>query len=303
VGILLGAVVALTYGTADFLGGISSRRLPVPAVLVGGQLTGLTLITALVLSTSGNELSTSAVAHGVGAGVGSFIGLALFFQGLSTGSMAVIAPIAAIGSAIVPFAWAVAVGGERPGTAALAGVVLAVVGVAVVARPAEVEAPVEAAVPAVGMPPARAAIGAPRPVDLVRAAASGAAFGTVFVLLGDAGDKAGLIPVLFSRLTSLPMAVVWLAIYVSRTGWRPAASLRTRATAGLVVSQGVFDSSANALFIAAAHHGLLSEVSVVSALYPAPTVVLAAVVLHEKISRAQRFGLVLVLAGVALIAT
>ncbi len=88
-----------------------------------------------------------------------------------------------------------------------------------------------------------------------------------------------------------------------RTGWRPPEGIRIRATAGLLAAQGTFDATANALFVAAAHTGLLSEVAVVSALYPAPTVVLAAVVLHEPVGRAQRYGLVLVLLGVVLIAT
>jgi drug/metabolite transporter (DMT)-like permease len=190
-----------------------------------------------------------------------------------------------VGSAVVPFGWAVAVGGERPGAAATTGVVLAILGVAIVARPPE------------------ASGNRPRPVDLARAAASGTAFGLVFVLFGDAGHDAGLFPVLASRLVSFPLATAWLAVHVVRTGWRPPAAVRTRSTAVLLVAQGAFDSTANAVFLAASGAGLLSEVAVVSALYPAPTVVLAAVVLHERISRTQRVGLALVLAGVALIAT
>jgi drug/metabolite transporter (DMT)-like permease len=286
VGVLLGALVALTYGSADFLGGLASRRLPVPAVLVGGQLVGLLLVAALVAGGVGDgHASTSALAHGAAAGVAGFVGLSLYFRGLARGSMAVVAPVTAIGSAVVPFAWAVVADGERPGAAALAGVVLAVVGVAVVARPAG---------------------GGSRPGtgrdDLLLAAASGAAFGLVFVLLGDAGTRAGLVPVLASRLVSVPLAAGWLALHVARTGWRPGAGVRTRGTAGLVATQGIFDGGANALFIAAAGAGLLSEVSVVSSLYPAPTVVLAAVVLHERTGRLQRAGLAVVLLGVALIA-
>jgi drug/metabolite transporter (DMT)-like permease len=286
-GVLLGAVVALTYGTADFLGGLSSRRLPVPVVLVVGQFTGLLLVAALVATTGGNDVSGTAVIHGAAAGVAGFVGLSLFFQGLAGGAMAVIAPIAAVGSAVVPFVWAVTISGERPGAAATAGVVAAVIGVAIVARPASGGGP------------------RPRPVDLARATASGGAFGLIFVLLGDAGDDSGLIPVLASRAVSFPLAVISLGVYTARTGWRPRAgsvSGRPGATAALLVAQGVFDSTANSVFIAAAHSGLLSEVSVVSALYPAPTVVLAAVVLHERVSRVQRAGLGLVLAGVALIA-
>jgi drug/metabolite transporter (DMT)-like permease len=132
-------------------------------------------------------------------------------------------------------------------------------------------------VPAAASPRART-----RVVDLARAAGSGAAFGTVFILLSDAGHDARLVPLLVARLTSLPLAALWLTVHIVRTGWRPPVALRTRSTA---------------------HTGLLSEVAVVSALYPAPTVVLASVVLHEPVGRAQRYGLVLVLAGVVLIAT
>lgn len=285
VGVLLGAVVALTYGTADFLGGVSSRRLPVPVVLVAGQLAGLLLVAAVVATTGGHDPTGTALGHGAAAGLASVVGLALFFQGLAGGAMAVVAPIAAVGSGVVPFGWAVAVGGERPGAVATAGVVLAVVGVAVVSRQASGGGP------------------RPRAVDLARAAGAGTAFGVVFVLLGDVGDDAGLVPVLASRAVSVPLAAAWLVVHVARTGWRPPAAVRTGTTAALLVGQGVLDTTANAVFLAAADAGLVSEVSVVSALYPAPTVILAALVLHERVSRSQRLGLALVLAGVGLIAT
>ncbi|HEY2331498.1 MAG TPA: EamA family transporter [Acidimicrobiales bacterium] len=336
VGILLGALVAVTYGTADFLGGFSSRRLPVPCVLVGSQLVGLLVLVGLVLVTGVGHVTSSDVVHGVAAGVVGLVALAMFFQAFVQGSMAVVAPIAAVGTAVVPFVWAVAVGGERPSGLAVAGVVLAVTGVVIVARPAPALSPVGVGAGPVGAPtsvagaaewPAPAvpsgqltarpvpgpsgplvpAAASPRArtrvVDLARAAGSGAAFGTVFILLSDAGHDARLVPLLVARLTSLPLAALWLTVHIVRTGWRPAVALRTRSTGGLLAAQGVFDTSANALFVAAAHTGLLSEVAVVSALYPAPTVVLASVVLHEPVGRAQRYGLVLVLAGVVLIAT
>ncbi len=141
VGILLGALVALSYGTADFLGGLSSRRLPVSFVLVGSQLVGLLVLIGLVAVTGVGHVTPSDVVHGIAAGVVGLVALALFFQAFVQGSMAVVAPIAAVGTAVVPFVWAVAVGGERPGALAVAGVVLAVTGVVIVARPAPRLAP------------------------------------------------------------------------------------------------------------------------------------------------------------------
>lgn len=286
VGVLYGALVALSYGVADFLGGLSSRRLHVAAVLTVGQLTGLFGVAAVMVAGGGFEDATSSdVVRGAAAGLATFVGLGLFFRGMARGTMSVVAPIAAVVSAVVPFAWAVAVSGERPGWAATLGVALAVGGVGVVASPGH------------------GAIGHPPPIDVVLAAISGAGFGLVFILLGDTSDGSGLSPVLATRAVSGPLAVAWLVLHHRSTGWRPPPFEGLGPLAGILLAQGLLDASANALFLAAAHTGLLSEVAVVSALYPAPTVVLAAVVLGERPSRRQRAALAVVLVGVALIAT
>jgi drug/metabolite transporter (DMT)-like permease len=285
VGVLLGVVVAVCYGTADFLGGVGSRRVPVPAVLVVGQATGLVLLTVVALVVGGNEVHAHDLVRGAVGGLAGVVGLGLFFRGLAGSAMAVVAPIAAVGSAVVPFVWAVVAGGERPGALAVLGVAVAIVGVALVARPAGVTAT------------------AVRPVDLLQAAAAGLAFGVIFVLLGDTDASSGLLPVIASRVVSLPLAVLWFAWHLRRHGWHPAPRALPRSTAGVLLGQGCFDSSANAVFLVAAREGLLSEVSVVSALYPATTVVLASVVLGERVGPLQRAGLFLVLGGVILIAS
>jgi uncharacterized membrane protein len=282
VGVLLGLVVAAAYGTADFLGGIGSRRVAVPAVLVAGQLTGLVLMVSLVLAT-GHDAGGRDVALGAGAGVAGFVGLALLFRGLARGQMAVVAPVTAVGSALTPFVWGLAEG-ERPSAVALAGVAFAVAGVAVVARP-----------------PAGTIRQPARRLELALAVIAGLAFGATFVLLDAVSGDAGAVPVVASRAVTLPLAAVWLALTVRR-GWRPPPGTFATGSLVLLAAQGAFDSSANAVFLAATDRGLLSEVAVTSSLYPVVTVALAALFLHERVTTAQRAGLVLAIAGVVLLA-
>jgi drug/metabolite transporter (DMT)-like permease len=124
---------------------------------------------------------------------------------------------------------------------------------------------------------------------------AGSAFGVVFVLLGSSGAESGLWPVWGARAASVSVMTVVLLARGRPPKVPPAARW-------LVAAAGVLDVAANALFDVAAREGLLSLVAVISSLYPASTVVLARVVLHERVERRQQVGLALALAGVLLIA-
>jgi drug/metabolite transporter (DMT)-like permease len=278
VAVLLGLIVALSYGAGDFVGGLASRRSRPVAVVLASQFVGLVLLAATLL-VPGQDPGADDLVRGLAAGAMGVVGVLLLYRGLAVGAMVVVAPITAVGSALVPLAWGLATG-ERPGALALAGAVLAMVAVGLVATPSgeRDEAPE----------------GFAREVAL--ALVAGAAFGGVFVLLGDTSSASGLWPVAAARVASVSLAAV--AVLVTRTPLQyPRGSRR------LVVLAGIFDAGANAAFVIAAREGLLSLVAPVSALYPAATVALAAVFLHERTSSRQRVGLALAVVAVVSIAS
>lgn len=275
--VLLGVLVALSYGAGDFLGGLSSRRVNPAIVALTSQLVGWSLLVVLVAVLPERHPPVADLVRGAVAGSVGLIGLVLLYRGLAAGAMSVVAPITAVGAAVLPVAWGLLTG-EQPGPVHLVGVVVALAAVSLVSMPAPGAEPV----------PERA-----REVGL--ALVSGAAFGVVFILLGDTTKASGMWPLLAARSASATvMAAVLLA---RRTQVRVPSGSRL-----LVIGTGALDVTANAIFVLAARIGLLSLVAVVSSLYPVSTVVLARVVLHERVSRRQQVGLGLAIAGVVLIA-
>lgn len=282
--VILGLLVAATYGAADFFGGLSAKRASVPAVVVLSQLTGLPLLAVLVV-VAGGEASARNLGYGALAGVFGAVGLVCLYRGLASGRMSVVAPITAVGAALVPVAFGLA-RGERPDAPALAGVGLALVAVGLISRTDDdlldgIETPQQRA---------------PAPFLLLSVVA-GVAFGLVFVLLSLASDDAGFWPLAAGRAVSIPL----LAAGTVLTG--RSFAVGAPGAAHTIVGAGVLDMTANALFLLASRQGLLALVGVLSSLYPAATVLLARVVLRERLLRLQVAGLVLAGAGVVLIAS
>lgn len=276
--VILGLAVAAAYGTADFLGGFASRRSPLAAVVVLSQAVGLCFVAAMVCLVDGEiEASTTALAAAAGAiGGAALTGL---YRGLALGRMNVVAPTTAVGAAVLPVLWGLAEG-ERPSAAALAGVVLAVGAVVLVSRIPGDEA---------------AAAGGRRALAL--AVLAGVGFGIVFIILAETGDGTGLWPLLVMRLTSV--ILLGAGALATRRSLSPAGASGAR----LIAVTGVLDVTANALFVSASQQGLVSLVAVLSSLYPAFTVLLARVVLTERLGRMQTFGMAMAGAGILLIAT
>jgi drug/metabolite transporter (DMT)-like permease len=274
--VTLGLLVALTYGTGDFLGGLASKRNPPTSVVAASQSVGLVVMVVLV-AIDGRAIVWGDFAAGAAAGSVGLLGVVLLYRGLAKGTMSVVAPITAVGAGVLPLAWGLLTG-DRPSALALVGVAAALTAVTLVSA---ADAAEEA-----GRVPRR---------EIALALAAGAAFGTVFVLLGTTDARSGMWPVLGARLAS----VVLLSTFVvaTRRSWRPAPG-----TVPTVAGAGVLDASANALYLVATREGLLSLVSVLSALYPAATIVLARIVLAERMNRVQLIGIALALAGVAMIA-
>jgi drug/metabolite transporter (DMT)-like permease len=271
--IALALAASVSWGVGDFLGGLKSRVLHVLLVLAVSQAVGFVAV-LVWLALSGDPFpGSSALAVAAAGGMGGCLGLAALYRGMAVGAMGIVAPISAV-SAVIPFTVGV-VRGERPGILQLAGIVLALAGVALASRE-----------------PAERGGGRAAGVGLALLAALG--FGLFFVLLDEAAEESVPWAVVTARGTSSLLALA--AVLAVGISLRPAAgSLPALAAIGLC------DVGANVLFGLASTRGFLSVVSVLAALYPVVTVALAALVLHERVARTQRAGVAGALAGAALI--
>lgn len=277
---LLALLSAASFGAGDFFGGLATRRSgPATSVVLVAHVVGLGFLGALS-PIFGIEAARADVVWGVAGGLAGAAGLVLLYRGLAIGTMSIVAPITALGAAILPVGFGL-VTGERPQLGALVGVLLALAAIYLVSQQSGDE-------PA-GAPERWSSAG------LAEAIGAGFGFGVFFIMLAETAPDSGLIPLVAARIASVAV-LGFLTVTLGRALWLKGAGL------WLAVAAGIFDAGANALFLAAARTGLLSLVAVLSALYPASTIVLARVVLGEKIGQVQRAGLALGLAGVLLIA-
>jgi drug/metabolite transporter (DMT)-like permease len=287
--IALGFASAVVWGAADFLGGLKSRQVALFAVMLLSQAAGLVplLIAAAVRGEPppGADILPWCV---LGAVAGT-IGLAAFYRGLAVGQMGVIAPISASAAAI-PVVVGVA-SGERPGVLQVAGIVVAIVGVALASwEPRGEQPPAERAATAAG--PTRGLANASTGAGLALVAAVG--FGLFFVGLDEASDRDLLWALVLTRSVSTG------ALVLGALATRPSLAM-TSGDGRAIAAVGILDVSANALFAAGTTIGLVSVVSVLGSLYPVTTIILARFLLGERLRPAQRAGAAAALVGVALI--
>ncbi|GAA1777348.1 EamA family transporter [Luedemannella helvata] len=275
--VALAALSALVWGSADYCGGRATRLASAWAVTVRAQLAGAALLGAVVFLFPGTLYATD-LAWGGAAGIAGIIGLVLLYQGLATGNAAVVAPVTAVTSAVVPMIVGL-VSQRVPDVVPLAGAVCAVVAIGLVS--------VGPSAPDHATP-----VG---PRVLVLALTSGALFGVFFVLLAQAHDDSGMWPLVGARVCSITVGLLFMA--------RLGVSLRLPARTGAwVLAAGIGDVGANALYLLAARSGPLSVVAPVAALYPVATVLLALVVDRERIRPWQGVGLALAAAALVLTA-
>lgn len=274
--IVLALASAVVYGAADFLGGLASRRTSVFGVVAMSQLVGLVALLAL-LPWLGGPVSAGDLAWGATAGLAGAAGLVVFFRALAGGVMSVVAPVTAVTAAAVTVLIGL-LSGNRIGPWAAAGIALALGAVVLVSAEG-------------GLSALRAA----RPANLGPALVAGTAFGLFFVVLDRTSQTAGLTPLVAARLASVALVVV-VALGARQ-------SLRvTRAALPLVALSGVGDMSANALFLLATQQeGQLAIIGVLASLYPVSTVLLAQVLLRERLVGAQIVGLGAAVVAVVLI--
>jgi drug/metabolite transporter (DMT)-like permease len=286
--ILLALGSAAVYGAGDFFGGSASRRSSTLGVLLVSLPTGLLLLLPFAFA-FGGTLSWSSLSWGFAAGLAGGIGLVVFYNALAAGPMTVVAPISGLIAAVVPVMAGV-LRGERLSLVAITGMVLCLVAITFVSMQApSVAAPTTAARhPLLSGP--------------VQATLAGLGFGIFFVLLRQAGDHGALWTVAASKAAGLAVTVV-LALISGRSLRFPRTLPfpKDGVAIRIAVLAGVLDVGANCLYLVAAQEGKLSIAGLLSSLYPASTVLLARFVHHERLRLVQRFGLVLAVAGVALV--
>jgi drug/metabolite transporter (DMT)-like permease len=257
---LIGAATLL-IGTADFFGGIASRRSAPLTVAAWSRVTGLPVIVAVALVAGGDAISRDIIFGGI-AGLGSAIGVAALYRGFSRGAVGVVAPTASITAAVVPI-FAGLIESERPSLLVSVGLVLAVVSSLLVAY-----VPHESAFSTEG---------------LVHGVVAGAAFGVMAIMYSFTTAASGLWPAVSGQVSGSVLAVI--VVLVAGTGWKIATSNRVPP-----VLAGVLGALGVGAFVAASQTTELIMLAVVLALFPTVTVVLAAVFLKERLTLSQWMG-------------
>ena len=271
---LLAIAGALGWGVGDFLGGIASRRLAVLTVLVVSQTVGLVGVYIWVVLAGEAFPGVGELLPAAAGGVAALAGLAALYRGFALGAMGIVAPISAA-SPIVPLA-VDAARGEVPTAVQWLGVALVLTGIAVLSWDSSNGR-------------TRIAAGA----GLAVVAALG--FGCFFVGIDAGSDESAAWAVAASRTASLPVAVLTALLTAT-------ALTAPRRLLPLVAAVGVFDTGANVLVAAATTYGAVGIVAVLGSLYPITTIVLAWLVLGERLGMAKRAGGLVALAGAALVA-
>lgn len=283
-------MAALGYGISDFVGGIASRRIAALRVVLVSYPVALLLLIVVAMP-FGGELSTAAVVWGLLSGIAQAFGVWWFYAALGSGPISVVSPLTAILVAGIPVAAGLALG-ERPGPVALVGVVLALAAVVLVSREATDE-PLARRESSTDEDDARPHKFTARVAWLT--VGSGVAFGMNFVLLDQVPHEAELWPLVFGRLAAVSIVLLAAAVTANLV-------LERGVPLRLAVLAGVLDTVANVATLLALQSSMLSLAGVLIALYPAATVLLAIVVLRERVTRWQAAGIVLALASVGMIA-
>jgi drug/metabolite transporter (DMT)-like permease len=278
---VLALASAVLYGSADFFGGLTARRANTIATVVWSQFAGLVLLLMAIPFLPATTVSSQDWIWGFVAGLSGGIGVAFLYRALAVGTMAVVAPTTAVIAAMIPVAFAFAIG-ERLRPLTFAGVGLALVAIFLVSRPRRLEKS-DREKTFGGFPP-----------GFGLALLSGVLVGIFFLSLARTSMAAGMWPLVAARISSIGLFAI-IALVAKRT-------LRMDRTASATATLGgALDMAANAVYMTAARIGPLSIVVTLASLYPASTVILARILLKEHLSRTQIAGIVCALLAVVLI--
>lgn len=272
--VFLGLLSAFSWGAGDFAGGLASKRTSAYTVVVLSQFASLLVLLAAVLLVFPEQFSSGAALMGTLAGISGGIGLVALYSGLARGPMGVVGPLIAVIAAVVPVVFTIFQRGI-PGTSDLLGILVALLAVWMISN--------------------GSSLGRVNLRDLVLPLVGGVGFGLFFILIARASEHTTLWPLVFARTSSASfvflIAVVTRRFEIPRTGQLP-----------LIVMAGIIDTCGTLLYILAARFGRLDIAAVLSSLYPAVTVLLAYLLLKERLTRQQWFGVALVILAVVLIA-
>ena len=277
--IVFALTAAVLYGSADFLGGAVSRRTHVLSVLVVSAPAGAVVLLAVAMA-AGGPVGPAGLPWAAAAGAAGGAGLILFYAGLAAGPMQVVAPVSALVSTVLPVGVAIAAG-ERPGPLVYLGGAVCLVATVLVSSEGIGR----------GRPASR-----PGGRGLLLGIAGGLAFGLFFLFLRYAGASGVLWPSAVARITGA-LVVTGAVAWLGGQAWR---SVSPWLLAAAIVS-GVLDAAANVCYVAATRDGLFGIAVVLTSLYPGITVLLARVVLRERMRLPQVAGLLLAVAGIALV--
>lgn len=272
---LLALISSFSWGVADFVGGLAARRAGTAQVLAVSYPAGAVVITIFALTIIPGEFSTALFGYALVTGIIGSIAIALLYAALVRGQMGIVSPITAVMSGAVPVIVGV-VRGEQPTAWAYAGMAIAVIAVVLVSQESRHH-------------------GKTPPIAIVLAIGSGVAIGLYLTSLGLAPKDSGVWVATLGRWVST-IIMISFVVFVVRSFNRAAFPWL------LAITAGILDAVANGLFQLASQRGLLSVVAVLGSLYPAATVVLARVLINERMNAIQGVGVVLALGAAGLLA-
>jgi drug/metabolite transporter (DMT)-like permease len=273
VGLVLSLAAAAGYGASDFLAGVAGRHGKASTVALLGQPFGLSAAVLGLWLIPWSGPTPSSLAWGALSGIGGGLGILALYRALRVGRMSVVAPVAGILTAVIPAVVGLALG-NRPGAAALVGIVLAM--------------------PAVALISLQRGGASDRGSGVPEALVAGACFALLFIGLDRAGTSSGTWPLVSAQSVSvIVVAVAAVRVRDVRPNWVRMAPL--------AIGAGLLGGVGNILFLSATGRGELAVVAVISSLYPAMTVLLARVFLRERFTGVQKLGLAVAVVAVALI--
>jgi drug/metabolite transporter (DMT)-like permease len=280
-GAFLAVLSALVYGCADFLGGKATRKSAAASVTASSQIAGLSVLALGVILVGGKGPTVRVLSFGAVAGLAGALGIILLYAALAQGTMSIVSPVTAVTAAVVPLVVGTIWLHERPPSRAWLGVLVTILAIALVSQVTGPGGRSSSALRIVAM-----SIGA------------GMGFGTLFVLLRQAGDPrtVGLWALVGARPVSIGAAA-----FLARRAHQPI--LVPRSEWKTVASAGMLDQAANVLYVLSIGRGLLSVLAVLAAMYPVSTVALARIIDGERLQRVQLIGVILALAALALVAS
>lgn len=280
--ILLGLAAAVAWGTADFAGGLASRGVSAVRVVLASQFLGTLALLALNLALRQAIPAPHDLLLGMIAGLAGGTGLVLLYLSLARDRMGVAAPLTAVASGGIPLTVGLVTEG-LPGGAQLAGFALALAAIWIISRPDD-DSPI-------------------RPGNIVLPLLAGIGFGVFLTIIGRVGPDAGFVwPVVAARLASMSLMAALVVAGLLRSRGKSPGEGRTSFPWSLAALAALGDTSGNAFFILSSELGRLDVASVLGALYPAATVLLARLVLGERLTSRQSAGVGVALAAVMLIA-